>query len=103
MCRSWRLKPGDPQGNLPPSAAVARALTPPTTWGASPLASEAVGSWPSTFLSSPSGPVTLRTGEGTGQVPGSLRAKQPILSPLVKGVTHFCFCSLEPNFKMGPR
>lgn len=36
-------------------------------------------------------------------VPGSLRAKQPILSPLVKGVTHCFFCCEDPNFRMGPK
>lgn len=36
-------------------------------------------------------------------IPGSLSAKQPILSPPVKGVIHCCFCSLEPNFRIGPK
>ncbi len=36
-------------------------------------------------------------------LPGSLRAKQPTLSPVVKGVIHCFFCSSVPNFRIGPR
>lgn len=35
-------------------------------------------------------------------LPGSLSAKQPTCSPLANGVIHCCFCSSEPNFKIGP-
>lgn len=36
-------------------------------------------------------------------LPGSLRAKQPTFSPVVKGVIHCFFCSSVPNFRIGPR
>lgn len=42
-------------------------------------------------------------GGGRDRVPGSLSAKQPILSPLAKGEIHFCFCSSDPNFRIGPK
>ena len=65
-------------------------------WGPSP-------SVPAQARWTPGG-VGVGVGEPRSQVvPGSLRAKQPILSPLVKGVTHRCFCSLVPNFRMGPK
>lgn len=45
----------------------------------------------------------LATGMVTVTLPGSLRAKHPILSPLVKGEIHLCFCSSEPNLSIGPK
>lgn len=52
---------------------------------------------------SPSARAVVEAAPASLPFPGSLRAKQPILSPLVKGVIHCCFCSLEPNFRMGPK
>lgn len=43
------------------------------------------------------------TGMVTVTLPGSLRAKHPIFSLLVKGVIHLCFCSSEPNLSIGPK
>lgn len=52
---------------------------------------------------SPSSRAVVEAAPASLPLPGSLRAKQPILSPLVKGVIHCCFCCADPNFRMGPK
>ncbi|TEB05127.1 hypothetical protein Pmgp_03833 [Pelotomaculum propionicicum] len=51
--------------------------------------------------SSPSSTAVLWPEAASVPAPGSVRAKEPKISPLHSGVSHFCFCSSVPYFHKG--